>query len=152
MLSQDPAAATAARHGTPVNLLVSKGPQPIPVPSVVGLEENAAVDAIEAAGLKADVAKDEVNDRNVPKGSVAAQSPATGTLTKGGTVTLTISDGPKLVEVPSFIGKQAKEALRALGFEVRVNNILGGFFGTVRDQDPVKKKVPEGSVVTLTVV
>ncbi|WP_426986633.1 Stk1 family PASTA domain-containing Ser/Thr kinase [Pseudarthrobacter sp. Y6] len=155
VLAQDPAAATPARHGTPVNFLVSKGPQPIPVPSVVGLEENAAVDAIEAAGLKADVAKDEVNDPKVPKGSVAAQSPATGTLTKGGTVTLTISDGPKLVDVPSFIGKQAKEAeeaLRALGFEVRVNNILGGFFGTVRDQDPVKKKVPEGSVVTLTVV
>ncbi|QNE14236.1 Stk1 family PASTA domain-containing Ser/Thr kinase [Pseudarthrobacter sp. NBSH8] len=155
VLSQEPAAAAPARHGTPVNLLVSKGPQPIPVPSVVGLAKNAAVDAIEAAGLKADVAKDEVNDPKVPKGSVAAQSPATGTLTKGGAVTLTISDGPKLVEVPSFIGKQAKEAeaaLRALGFEVRVNNILGGFFGTVRDQDPVKKKVPEGSVVTLTVV
>ncbi|MET3204231.1 UNVERIFIED_ORG: serine/threonine-protein kinase [Arthrobacter sp. UYEF13] len=155
VLSQEPAAATPARHGTPVNLLVSKGPQPIPVPSVVGLAKNAAVDTIEAAGLKADVAKGEVNDPKVPKGSVAEQSPATGTLTKGGAVTLTISDGPKLVEVPSFIGKQAKEAeeaLRALGFEVRVNNILGGFFGTVRDQDPVKKKVPEGSVVTLTVV
>ncbi|MDI3194851.1 Stk1 family PASTA domain-containing Ser/Thr kinase [Pseudarthrobacter sp. AL07] len=155
VLSQEPAAATPARHGTPVNLLVSKGPQPIPVPSVVGLAKNAAVNAIEAAGLKADVARDEVNDPKVPKGSVAAQSPATGTLTKGGAVTLTISDGPKLVEVPSFIGKQAKEAeeaLRGLGFEVRVNNILGGFFGTVRDQDPVKKKVPEGSVVTLTVV
>lgn len=155
VLAQDPAAGTPARHGTPVALSVSKGPQPIPVPSVVGLEEDAAVDAIKAAGLNADVAKDKVNDPKVPKGSVAAQLPATGTLTKGGTVTLTISDGPKLVEVPSFIGKQAKEAeeaLRALGFEVRVNNILGGFFGTVRDQDPVKKKVPEGSVVTLTVV
>ncbi|QDG66528.1 Stk1 family PASTA domain-containing Ser/Thr kinase [Pseudarthrobacter sp. NIBRBAC000502772] len=155
VLAQDPAAGTPARHGTPVALSVSKGPQPIPVPSVVGLAEDAAVKTIESAGLKADVAKDKVNDRHVPKGSVAVQSPATGTLTKGGTVTLTISDGPKLVEVPSFIGKQAKEAeeaLRALGFEVRVNNILGGFFGTVRDQDPVKKKVPEGSVVTLTVV
>ncbi|WP_104063525.1 Stk1 family PASTA domain-containing Ser/Thr kinase [Arthrobacter sp. 4R501] len=155
VLAQDPAAGTPARHGTPVALSVSKGPQPIPVPSVVGLAEDAAVKTIESAGLKADVAKDKVNDRHVPKGSVAVQSPATGILTKGGTVTLTISDGPKLVEVPSFIGKQAKEAeeaLRALGFEVRVNNILGGFFGTVRDQDPVKKKVPEGSVVTLTVV
>jgi serine/threonine-protein kinase len=33
-----------------------------------------------------------------------------------------------------------------------VNNILGGFFGTVRDQDPVSTKAPEGSTVTLTVV
>jgi beta-lactam-binding protein with PASTA domain/serine/threonine protein kinase len=155
VLAQDPAAGTPARHGTPVNLQVSKGPQPIPVPSVVGMEENDAVDAIEAAGLKADVLKDEVNDPKVPKGSVAAQSPASGNLTKGATVTLTISDGPKLVKVPSFIGKQAGEArkgLEALGFKVEVNNILGGFFGTVRDQDPVDDEVPEGSVITLTVV
>jgi serine/threonine-protein kinase len=60
-----------------------------------------------------------------------------------------------MVEVPSFIGKQAAEAqkaLESLGFQVKVNNILGGFFGTVRDQDPVDTEVPEGSVITLTVV
>jgi serine/threonine-protein kinase len=155
VIAQDPAPGSPARHGTPVALTVSKGPEPIPVPSVVGMDEDDAVDAIEAAGLKAEVAKDEVNDRNVPKGAVAAQSPSSGTLTRGGTVTLTISDGPKLVKVPSFVGKQAAEArreLEKLGFEVRVNNVLGGFFGTVRDQDPVNKEVPEGSVVTLTVV
>lgn len=155
VLAQDPASGTPARHGTPVALTVSKGPEPIPVPSVVGMDKDDAVDAIEAAGLKADVAKDEVNDRNVPKGSVAAQSPSNGTLTRGGTVTLTISDGPKMVKVPSYVGKQAKEAreaLEGLGFKVEVNNILGGFFGTVRDQDPVNKEVPEGSVITLTVV
>jgi serine/threonine-protein kinase len=59
------------------------------------------------------------------------------------------------VKVPSYIGKQvedATEALRKRGFEVRVNEILGGFFGTVRDQDPVDTEVPEGSVITLTVV
>ena len=101
------------------------------------------------------VSPETVNDRKVPKGAVVAQDPASGNLTRGGAVTLTISKGPKLVDVPSFIGKQADEARKALeelGFEVRVNNILGGFFGTVRDQDPVNKKVPEGSVVTLTVV
>jgi serine/threonine-protein kinase len=155
VLAQDPASGTPARHGTPVTLTVSKGPEPIPVPSVVGMDEDDAVDAIEAAGLKAEVAKDEVNDRNVPKGAVASQSPSSGTLTRGGTVTLTISDGPKMVKVPSYVGKQAAEArreLEKLGFEVRVNNVLGGFFGTVRDQDPVNKEVPEGSVVTLTVV
>lgn len=155
VLAQDPAAGTPARHGTPVNLTVSKGPQPIPVPSVVGQEEDAAVAAIEAAGLTADVAPGEVFDRKVPEGSVVSQSPANGTLTRGGTVTLTVSKGPRMVEVPSFIGKQATEArkgLEALGFEVRVNNILGGFFGTVRDQDPVGEEVPEGSVVTITVV
>ena len=86
---------------------------------------------------------------------MVAQDPASGNLTKGGTVTLTISKGPKLVEVPSFIGKQAseaQEALEKLGFKVQVDDILGGFFGTVRDQNPVDTKAPEGSTVTLTVV
>jgi serine/threonine-protein kinase len=121
----------------------------------VGQDEDDAVDAITAAGLQADVAAEEVFSRDIPKGAVVSQAPAEGTLTRGGTVTLTVSKGPRMVEVPSYIGKQAKEAeqaLRQLGFDVKVNNILGGFFGTVRDQDPVNKEVPEGSVITLTVV
>ncbi|MET3921864.1 PASTA domain-containing protein [Arthrobacter sp. UYEF20] len=155
VLAQAPRSGNPVRHGTPVDLTVSKGPQPIPVPDVRGQEQDAAVKALEAAGLKAVISPETVNDRKIPKGSVVAQDPASGNLTKGGTVNLTISKGPKLVDVPSFVGKQAKEAREALenlGFEVRVNNILGGFFGTVRDQDPVNTKAPEGSVVTLTVV
>ncbi|WP_457949496.1 Stk1 family PASTA domain-containing Ser/Thr kinase [Pseudarthrobacter sp. alpha12b] len=155
VLSQDPAAGTPARHGTPVGIVVSKGPQPLPVPSVVGKAEDDAVAAIEAAGLTAEVAPDQVFDRNVPEGAVVSQSPANGTLTRDATVTLTISKGPRMVAVPSYIGKQASEArkaLEALGFQVRVNNILGGFFGTVRDQSPVNREVPEGSVITITVV
>ncbi|MGZ4662277.1 MAG: PASTA domain-containing protein, partial [Arthrobacter sp.] len=155
VLSQDPAAGTPARHGTPVGITVSKGPQPLPVPSVVGKKGDDAVAAIEAAGLTAKVAPDRVFDRNVPEGAVVSQTPADGTLIRGGTVTLALSKGPKMVAVPSFIGKQAAEveqALKKLGFEVRRNNILGGFFGTVRDQSPVNREVPEGSVVTITVV
>ncbi len=155
VLAQDPAAGTEVRRGTPVSLTVSKGPQPIPVPDVRGQEQSAAIAALEAAGLKPVVAAETVFDRRVPAGAVVAQDPASGNLTRGGAVTLTVSKGPKLVDVPSFVGKQAKEAQQALeklGFEVRVEEILGGFFGTVRDQDPMNKSVPEGSVVTLKVV
>ncbi|WP_026538793.1 Stk1 family PASTA domain-containing Ser/Thr kinase [Arthrobacter sp. 9MFCol3.1] len=155
VLAQAPRSGNPVRHGTPVGLTVSKGPQPIPVPDVRGQAQDAAVNALEAAGLKAVVAPEPINDRNVPKGAVLAQDPASGNLTKGGTVTLTISKGPKLVEVPNFIGKQVKEAraaLEELGFVVKVDEYLGGFFGTVRVQDPVDTAVPEGSTITLTVV
>ncbi|WP_427132632.1 protein kinase domain-containing protein [Pseudarthrobacter sp. S9] len=155
VLAQAPRGGNPVKHGTPVSLTVSKGPQPIPVPDLRGQEQGAAVKALEAAGLKAVISPETVNDRKVPKGSVVAQDPSSGNLTKGGSVTLTISKGPKLVDVPSFIGKQAKEAqeaLEGLGFRVQVENILGGFFGTVRDQDPVNTTAPEGSVVTLKVV
>ncbi|MFC9353916.1 PASTA domain-containing protein [Arthrobacter sp. NPDC057013] len=155
VLGQAPASGTPVRHGTPVSLTVSKGPQPIPVPDVRGQDQDVAFRAIEAAGLKAVFADETVHDKDVPKGAVVSQEPASGTLTRGQTVTLTISEGPKLVKVPNYIGKQVREAREALekrGFQVRVNEILGGFFGTVRDQDPVDTEVPEGSVVTLTVV
>lgn len=155
VLAQAPPAGTAVRHGTPVDLTVSKGPQPIPVPDVRGRDQGDAVEAIEAAGLKAVISPETVFDRTVPKGAVVAQDPASGNLTRGGAVTLTVSKGPRLVDVPSFVGKQvdeARKALEDLGFEVQVEDILGGFFGTVRYQDPVNTKVPEGSVITLTVV
>ncbi|GAB3286604.1 Stk1 family PASTA domain-containing Ser/Thr kinase [Sinomonas notoginsengisoli] len=156
VVAQDPGAGTLLRHGSAVGLTVSKGPQPIPVPKVTGKTQSEALAALRAAGLEPMVSANEVNDRTIPKGSVVAQDPPAGaTLTKGGKVTLTISKGPKLVHVPTFVGKQvgqAVDALKQLGFDVRVENVLGGFFGTVRAQDPVDKDVPEGSVVTLTVV
>ncbi|WP_310059939.1 Stk1 family PASTA domain-containing Ser/Thr kinase [Arthrobacter ginsengisoli] len=155
VLAQAPPTGAPARHGTPVDLTVSRGPQPIPVPDVRGKKQGEAVEAIEAAGLKAVIAPDTVNDRSVPKGAVVEQDPASGNLTRGGAVTLTISKGPRLVDVPSFVGKQvdeARNALEDLGFEVKVENIFGGFFGTVREQDPEDTKAPEGSVVILRVV
>ncbi|MBT8159346.1 MULTISPECIES: Stk1 family PASTA domain-containing Ser/Thr kinase [Arthrobacter] len=155
IVSQSPAKDTAVRHGTQVSLLVSKGPQPLPVPDVRGMDQQAAVQAISDAGLTAKIAPDPVFDKKVPAGSVVSQSPANGTLTRGSAVTITLSKGPRQVHVPNFIGKQAdaaRKALESLGFDVKVNNILGGFFGTVRDQNPVDSDAPEGSTVTLTVV
>ncbi|MHC6220355.1 Stk1 family PASTA domain-containing Ser/Thr kinase [Arthrobacter sp. MMS24-S77] len=155
VISQAPAQDTAVRHGTPVALVVSKGPQPLPVPDVRGMTQQAAVKAISDAGLTAKIAPEPVNDKKVPAGAVVSQTPANGTLTRGEPVTLTLSKGPKLVHVPSFIGKQAdaaRKALESLGFDVKINNVLGGFFGTVRDQNPVDSDAPEGAVITLTVV
>ncbi|MEZ2388741.1 Stk1 family PASTA domain-containing Ser/Thr kinase [bacterium RCC_150] len=155
VISQAPAQDTAVRHGTPVALVVSRGPQPLPVPDVRGMGQEAAVKAISDAGLTAKIASEPVNDKKVPAGAVVSQNPSSGTLARGGTVTLTLSKGPKMVHVPSYIGKQAdnaRKALESLGFDVKINNILGGFFGTVRDQNPVNTDAPEGSTVTLTVV
>ena len=155
VIAQRPAADAELRRGAPVDLTVSKGPAPVDVPSVTGRPEDAAVKAIEDAGLKAVVAPDRVNSTDVPEGAVLTQSPAAGQLERGGTVTLTISDGPRMIQVPSYTGKQvdvARKELSDLGFRVEVKEILGGFFGTVRAQDPSGGTAPEGSVITLTVV
>ncbi|MFQ4150421.1 Stk1 family PASTA domain-containing Ser/Thr kinase [Arthrobacter sp. LAPM80] len=155
VISQDPAAAKEFRANTKVNLLVSKGPKPIPVPAVAGKTEADAVSALKAAGLTAALAPERVNSRGVPAGSVVSQSPESGNLKAGDTVRLTLSKGPRMIEVPSVVGKQvgvATEELKALGFEVKVENLLGGFFGTVRFQSPDGGQAPEGSIITLKVV
>lgn len=155
VISQVPAPDAQLRANTPVAVTVSKGPAPVQVPSVVGKSTEEATRLLEAAGLKPQVAPERVNSSTVPDGSVAVQTPASGLVERGGTVTLTESMGPRMVEVPSFVGRQVAEArseLEKLGFTVDVNEILGGFFGTVRAQDPAGKSVPEGSTVTLTVV
>ncbi|ABY24238.1 serine/threonine protein kinase [Renibacterium salmoninarum ATCC 33209] len=155
VLSQDPAANVQKRAATPINLLVSQGPKPLPVPAVVGQTQEAAVKALTDAGLTPVVATDQVNDAKVSAGSIVSQDPATGTLSKGGKVNLVVSKGPKMVNVPSFIGKQvdqAVEELKRLNLPYKINEILGGFFGTVRAQDPVNVSVPEGTTINLTVV
>ncbi|MEQ4520497.1 PASTA domain-containing protein [Pseudarthrobacter sp. B907] len=154
VLAQAPGKGTPAKHGTPVALTVSKGPQPIPVPDVRGKDQDAAVKTLEAAGLKAVVAPEPVFDRTVSKGKVAGQDPATGNLTKGGAVNLTISKGPKLVQVPDVFRRPEAEAVKALkdaGFEVKVSYTFGSsVLGLVAGQDK-RGQQPEGSLVTITV-
>ena len=107
-----------------------------------------------AAGLNAVVAPEPVFDRDVPKGAVAGQDPATGNLTKGGAVTLTISKGPKLVDVPNVFRKSEEEAVQVLkdaGFEVKVNYAFGSsVLGLVAGQDKTGRQ-PEGSLITIAV-
>lgn len=155
VIAQNPPSGTPLRHGSTVSLTVSKGPQPITVPKVVGMTQSDALAALRAAGLDPVVSTDEVNDKAVPKGSVAAQDPAEGaTLTKGGKVTLTISKGPKLVQVPDVFGKGEKEAtqlLQAAGFTVKSSYTYGRpIFGLVAGQDKTGAQ-PEGSTITITV-
>lgn len=155
VLQQDPAPGKEFRANTKVNLVVSKGPKPIPVPAVTGKSQDDAEAALTAVGLVAVIAPEQVNSATIPAGSVITAAPGSGTLTAGGEVTLTISKGPKMIEVPNMVGKQvgvATSELEALGFEVSVENFLGGFFGTVRIQTPEGGLAPEGSTIVLKVV
>ena len=71
-------------------------------------------------------------------------------------MTIVVSKGPVLVAVPATTGKQRDEAtalLKAAGFDVSYNLVLGGFFGTVRSSDPAAgTMVRKGATITLTIV
>ncbi|ALE05459.1 protein kinase [Arthrobacter sp. ERGS1:01] len=155
VISQNPKAGAEFRGNTKVDVVVSKGPKPIPVPSVVGKTGADAQASLKAAGLTPAIAPEQLNSATVPAGSVLSQAPDSGTLTAGGTVTITLSKGPRMIAVPDMIGKQvgvATAELKALGFKVEVENLLGGFFGTVRFQSPQGVDAPEGSTIILKVI
>lgn len=155
IISSDPVAGTPLPPGGAVNLVVSKGRQPIDVPDFTGKPYADAEAALTAAGLAPTVSEQQNSD-TVPKGSVISQQPARGQLFKGDAVTFVVSKGPVLVAVPDVFGKQqgeAKSILEAAGFKVSVEKLLGGVFGTVRSTDPAAgTQVPKGSTVTIRVV
>jgi serine/threonine-protein kinase len=154
VVSAEPEPGKGLKRDTPVDLVVSRGRQPVEVTSWVGKPADEATAALKKDGFK--VAASEAYDDKVDKGDVVSQSPDSGTSYKGDTVTLVVSKGPPLVEVPKVIGMQRNKAtqlLKRAGFEVQVTKVLGGYFGTVRFQDPdAGSKAPRGSTVTITII
>ena len=155
VISTDPKVGTELKRGAKVDLVVSKGRQPIPVPDYTTKPADDAVKALSDLGLKVD-ATEQQNSDTVPKGSVISQSPSGGNLYKGDQVKLVVSKGPVMVKVPDVTGKQAAEArktLEAAGFKVEEERALGGIFGTVHHTNPAANtEAPKGSVVTMVIV
>ncbi|MFF1529442.1 Stk1 family PASTA domain-containing Ser/Thr kinase [Cellulomonas sp. NPDC058312] len=148
-------AGASVRRGSTIYLTLSDGPAPVTVVSVVGASLAEAKAQLEELGLRVD-AQEAFSD-TVPAGDVIAQDPASGTAGhRLDTVTLQVSKGPETVPMPNLTGKQydeAKTILEGLGLKAERRNVLGGIFGTVRDQSvPADQAVPKGSTVTLTVV
>jgi eukaryotic-like serine/threonine-protein kinase len=89
VIGTDPNPATSVSKGSSVTVFYSAGPRE--VPSVVGLQEDAARDKLEAAGFEVDTVLDSKTDAK--RGTVLKQSP--GAYTKQPqhtTVVITVSD------------------------------------------------------------
>ncbi|WP_433955976.1 Stk1 family PASTA domain-containing Ser/Thr kinase [Janibacter indicus] len=154
IVSTTPAPGTEVKRDAKVALVVSKGPEPVAVPTVTGQGAEAATGAIEEAGLEVTRA-DDAYSTSVPKGSVISQSPSSGTLLPGETVMITVSKGPEMVAVPSVEGLSRSVAttkLEAAGFKVAVQTFLGGPLDEVRASRPSGGTAPKGSTVTILVV
>ena len=95
--SQTPVGGTTVAAGASVRINVSKGPQPVDVPNVLGNRLPDAQSAIVAAGLSVGAVTYR-NEGTVPLGSVITQNPAPrATQLPGGAVDLVISGGPRAV-------------------------------------------------------
>ncbi|MCU1594888.1 MAG: hypothetical protein JWO12_2280 [Frankiales bacterium] len=149
-----PPAGERLKPGTAVKLYVSQGPEPVAIPDVTGKSLNDADQQLKGLGFKTHVGyafsdqfkKDQVIDQN-PKGGTAA---------KGSLITLTVSKGPDVVEVPDVRGDSPATAdgkLRQAGLNPRRFDIPGGTGSVVVSTNPGHgKKVKRGSEVDYYVI
>ena len=158
VISQLPAAGTAAAAGTAINFAVSTGPAPVAVPDVTGMTEAEATVALTDLGLGVGTVTQEASD-TVPVGEVISQLPTAGTLvTPGSDVNLVVSAGPAPVTVPDVVGSlqaAAQTAITAAGLTVGTVTLVSSPtvpLGEVISQAPAAGTLAaEGTAVNLTV-
>jgi serine/threonine-protein kinase len=158
VIASDPGAGRREPPGFQVDLVVSRGPQPIHVQDWTGRSADLAIRVLQRQQLQVDTSRREYSD-TVAAGHVLAQTPGPGqVLHAGDTVSLTVSKGPELVQVPGDLPAEGVQAatdeLTALGFKVRVEHseiYLG--LGYVADSEPSPGSMArKGSIVILKVV
>jgi beta-lactam-binding protein with PASTA domain len=154
VIEQNPRAGSEVPFGTRVDVTISLGPEPVPVPSLVGLSSDEASAVLLNAGLGVDLRQEYSVD--VPFGEVIRQRPGANTpVAEDTTVIVWISLGPRQFEMPGVVGMGVDEAraqLVALGLEVRIVEIPGSDGNEVVSQLPVAGATVEaGQEVTIYV-
>jgi serine/threonine-protein kinase len=139
-----------APKGSPVDLVISSGPAPRPIPDLTGVPEADAKAELEKLQLVV-VRSEDFSDTVAPGNVVRTDPPKGGTAPRGGNVTMFVSKGPDLVVVPDVSGMTADQAatkLEAAG--LTVNQVVGPFRGRVYTTDPpAGVKVKRGSSVDI---
>ncbi|MEU6882982.1 Stk1 family PASTA domain-containing Ser/Thr kinase [Streptomyces sp. NPDC046712] len=154
VISSDPEPGTERSPDSAVALVVSKG-VPIDVPDVAGESVAEATSTLQEAGLKVEVATEQVHSPEAA-GTVAAQSLAEGSrAAQGDRIVLTVSKGPRMIEVPDVVGEStdaARAKLEGAGFEVKVEKTFP-FLGDKVSGQSVDggSTAAEGSTVTITI-
>jgi serine/threonine-protein kinase len=157
VLGSNPAAGRREPRGFQVDLIVSRGPRPIHVRDWTGRSADVAVRVMGAQGLNVDTSHQVYSD-SVPEGHVVSQDPVGKVLHRGDTVSLTVSKGPELVQIPGDLRAEGVQAatdeLTALGFKVKVvhSRIYLGL-GYVAGSNPSPGSMArKGSTVILQIV
>jgi len=148
--------AGKAPRGSAVDVAVSKGPRPVPLPNVVGASLTDAKQALEDMGFVVDDSKTKFSD-DVERAHVIRQRPAEGErLQPGGTVSLVVSLGPRFFPAPEFrsLSRSAAEDRAAeYGLHVTFSTIPGTSGQIVFSQSPgVGTQVEYGDTIQLFMV
>ena len=157
IIEYDPAGGDKVDAGGQVTAVISKGAERYLIPSLVGLTPEAAVNLLAKSPIKVGDLTEVFNDQT-PKGFVISSSPAAGKKVKrDAVVDLLISKGIETIDVTSYVGKSADQALNELtegGFDVETvdqfsESVLAG---TVISQVPSGgAPLAKGTKIILTV-
>jgi eukaryotic-like serine/threonine-protein kinase len=156
VLSASEQPGTRLKKGTPINLVVSSGPKPIPITDYQGTPYDAAVAALSAAGFR--VEERSAYSQKVAKDHVLSQDPSSGHGAPGETITLTRCLGPKLVKVPNVQRMEvpaARKVLQEDGFRVKVQPVginPSGVRYVLYSNPGARTEAPKGSTIILYVV
>jgi beta-lactam-binding protein with PASTA domain/serine/threonine protein kinase len=157
VLRSNPAAGRREPRGFQVDLVVSRGLRPIHIRDWTGADVDRAVHALRARRLQVDTSNQQYSE-DVPEGHVISQSPVGQVLHRGDTVSLTVSKGPPLVQVPGGLRTMtvsaARQLLVGLGFHVRVQRTdfyVGLNYVVGSDPDP-GSYARKGSTIILKIV
>lgn len=141
-------------EGTAVAVTVSKGPQTLSVPDVVGMNATKATKTLEAAGFE--VERVDVYSDDVDEGFVVSTDPASGSdAPEASTISMAVSIGPEFKEITmpdvrNMHVDEARSVLEGQGLVVQVHKSCPGT--TVIETDPTQgSKILEGSTVRLWV-
>ncbi len=123
VLSTNPAAGKKLASGATIQLFISSGPAQVQVPNVAGEDATTASNQLGQLGFKVSTVSQ--SSTTVASGRVISTSPGAGTsAAKGATITLTVSSGAQVVDVPNVTGQTqstATSTLTGAGFTVGVN-------------------------------
>lgn len=152
----DPDSGSTQKPRTKVNLVISKGKQPIKITDVTGQSEADAKQTLTDAGFAVSFGAQQHSD-TVGRGDVISQNPPNGTGHKGDEIQLVVSKGPVMVNVPKVVGMSsgaAKDKLEGLGFTVKTSYplLVPVLFQVQGQSVKANTKAPKGSTITIDVV
>ncbi|MGV9326284.1 Stk1 family PASTA domain-containing Ser/Thr kinase [Streptosporangium sandarakinum] len=152
VLSTDPVGGTEVEPKSRLTLIASAGPKRVPVPNVVGMDQNAARSKLAEVKLVTGNIRRQGSD-TVPRNQVIRTIPAVGNPVKEGSkVSLVVSAGLLMPDVKGMPRDQADATLRTAGFLPEfVEQTDAATPCTVIAQDPQPgAEVDKGAVVRMT--
>ncbi|GAA3437805.1 Stk1 family PASTA domain-containing Ser/Thr kinase [Kutzneria kofuensis] len=149
-----PNPGTQVNVGSAVVVVLSKGPAPKKVPSVVGMPHDQAFQALQQAGFQPVDGPAEFSDQ-VDNGKVIRTNPGAGSTVPGGDnnqVTVIVSNAVVVPDLTNMNAEDARNTLKGLGLDIDVQGFFGGKNGRVFAQDqPPGSRVKPGSKITVHV-